>query len=58
VGFVYRPKIGGKRVKIIEGSGKGVLDKIPMLFVESRSETVWARARVVIHGEKSRSNIR
>jgi hypothetical protein len=54
--FVYRPQVKGEAVEAREGIKQILLNKVPILFEESRSETVRSRARIVVHGEKGSSN--
>jgi hypothetical protein len=57
MGFVNRPKVSGEVVEIAEGFKEVVFNKIPIFLVESKTETIRARARVVIHGEESIPNL-
>jgi hypothetical protein len=40
-------------VEVVQGLNEAKLDKVPELFEKSRTKTVRAGARVIIHGEKS-----
>jgi hypothetical protein len=52
VGLIYRSQVGGKGVETRESGKQIMLDEVPIPFEESRAETIWARARVVIHREE------
>jgi hypothetical protein len=57
MGFVNRPKVSGEVVEIAKGFEEVVFNQIPVFLVEGRTETIRARAGVVVHGEKSIPNL-
>jgi hypothetical protein len=57
VGLIDGSQVSRKGVEIGECSKQIVLDKVPVLFEESRAKTIWARAGVVVHREEGVSNL-
>jgi hypothetical protein len=50
--LIYRPKISGEGVEILEGGEEVVLDQVPVPLKEGGAKAVWSRAGVIVHGEK------
>jgi hypothetical protein len=56
MGLVCGTKVRREFVETVHGIVESAFNKIPISLKKSRTETIRARARVVIHREKGRAN--
>jgi hypothetical protein len=52
VRLIYRPKISGEGVEVLEGGEEVMLDQVPVPLEESGAKAVRSRAGVIVHREK------